>query len=92
MKDKDAAGLLDKVQITVNKNLVPFDPQPATVTSGVRIGTPAVTSRGVKEKEMDRIAQLIERAIAGRADAAALEKVRADVQKLTDEFPIYQDL
>ena len=89
---KDASGLLDKVQITVNKNLVPFDPQPATVTSGVRIGTPAVTSRGMKEKEMDRIAQLIERAIAGRADAAALEKVRADVQKLTDEFPIYQDL
>jgi glycine hydroxymethyltransferase len=89
---KDAAGLLDKVQITVNKNLVPFDPQPATVTSGVRIGTPAVTSRGMKEKEMDRIAQLIERAIAGRADAVALEKVRADVQKLTDEFPIYQDL
>ncbi|MDO8676029.1 MAG: serine hydroxymethyltransferase [Candidatus Omnitrophota bacterium] len=89
---KDAAGLLDKVQITVNKNLVPFDPQPATVTSGVRIGTPAVTSRGMKEKEMDRIAQLIESAIAGRADAAALEKVRADVQKLTDEFPIYQDL
>ena len=89
---KDAAGLLDKVQITVNKNLVPFDPQPATVTSGVRIGTPAVTSRGMKEKEMDRIAQLIERAIAGRADALDLEKVRADVQKLTDEFPIYQDL
>ncbi len=89
---KDAAGLLDKVQITVNKNLVPFDPQPATVTSGVRIGTPAVTSRGMKEKEMDRIAQLIERAIAGRADAAILEKVRADVQKLTDEFPIYPDL
>ncbi len=89
---KDAAGLLDKVQITVNKNLVPFDPQPATVTSGVRIGTPAVTSRGMKEKEMDRIAQLIERAIAGRADACALEKVRADVQKLTDEFPIYSNL
>jgi len=89
---KDAAGLLDKVQITVNKNLVPFDPQPATVTSGLRIGTPAVTSRGMKEKEMDRIAQLIERAIAGRADALDLEKVRADVQKLTDEFPIYQDL
>ncbi|MBI3315161.1 MAG: serine hydroxymethyltransferase [Candidatus Omnitrophica bacterium] len=89
---KDAAGLLDKVQITVNKNLVPFDPQPPTVTSGLRLGTPAVTSRGMKEKEMDRIAQLIERAIAGRADAAALEKVRADVQKLTDEFPIYPDL
>src|SRR3989338_4367937 len=89
---KGAAGLLEKVQSTVNKSLVPFDPQPPTLTSGVRIGTPAVTSRGMKEKEMDRIAQLIERAIAGRADAAALEKVRADVQKLTDEFPIYQDL
>ncbi len=89
---KDAAEILDKVQITVNKNLVPFDPQPPTVTSGVRIGTPAVTSRGMKEKEMGKIAELIDGAITGRDDAAALDKVRAGVQHLTDEFPIYPDL
>ena len=89
---KDAAEVLDKVQITVNKNLVPFDTQPPTVTSGVRIGTPAVTSRGMKEKEMERIAGFIDRAVAGHTDAAVLEKVRQDVQKLTDEFPIYPGL
>ena len=89
---KDAAEVLDQVQITVNKNLVPFDPQPPAVTSGVRIGTPAVTTRGMKEKEMARIAALIDSAITQRGHAAALEKVRQDVSKLTAEFPIYPDV
>jgi glycine hydroxymethyltransferase len=89
---KDAATLLDKVQITVNKNLIPFDPQPPTVTSGVRIGTPALTTRGMKEKEMEEVARLIDRAIVGRDQPAELEKVRQGVKDLTKKFPIYEGL
>jgi glycine hydroxymethyltransferase len=86
---KDAAALLDAVKITVNKNLIPFDPQPPTVTSGVRIGTPAITTRGMKEAQMELVAQLIDEAIMGRNDPAALDKVRAGVAALTKKFPIY---
>ncbi|MBF0489973.1 MAG: serine hydroxymethyltransferase [Candidatus Omnitrophica bacterium] len=86
---KDMASLLDHVQITVNKNLIPFDTEAPTITSGVRIGTPAVTTRGMKEKEMIRIADLMDRAVLHRADTVALEAVRKDVEKLAHEFPIY---
>jgi len=86
---KDAAALLDAVKITVNKNLVPFDTQPPTVTSGVRIGTPAITTRGMKEAEMDLVAQFMDEAIIHRDDPAALDKVRAGVAALTHKFPIY---
>ena len=86
---KDAAAVLDHVQITVNKNLIPFDPAPPAVTSGVRIGTPAVTSRGMKEAQMAQIADLIDGAIAHRADEGQLGEIRAKVQKLTDEFKLY---
>ncbi len=89
---KDAATLLDTVKITVNKNLIPFDPQPPTVTSGVRIGTPALTTRGMKEAEMLLVAELIDEAIMHRDDAGALAKVRARVAELTRKFPIYQGL
>ncbi len=89
---KDAATLLDTVRITVNKNLIPFDPQLPTVTSGIRIGTPAITTRGLKEAEMDLVADFIDRAIMHRDDALALDKVRAGVVELTRQFPIYQGL
>ena len=89
---KDAATLLDQVHITVNKNLIPFDPEKATVASGLRIGTPAVTTRGMKEKDMQRIADLIDRAIVGRNDAATLAQVKSDVVSLMNEFPIYRGL
>lgn len=89
---KDAAALLDTVKITVNKNLIPFDPQPPTVTSGVRIGTPALTTRGMKESEMEKVADLIDAAIMGRDNPAALDKVRAGVAELTKKFPIYVGL
>jgi glycine hydroxymethyltransferase len=89
---KDASSLLDHVQITVNKNLIPLDPQPPTVTSGIRIGTPAVTTRGMKESQMEVIAQLINRAIENRDDQAVLAKVRQQVDQLTKEFPIYAHL
>ncbi len=89
---KEAATLLDQVQITVNKNLVPFDPQPPTVTSGVRIGTPAVTTRGMKEAQMLMIADLIDRCVLNRDNKAELEKIRSGVEHLAQEFPIYADL
>ncbi len=89
---KDAAVVLDRVRITVNKNLIPFDPQSPVVTSGIRIGTPVVTSRGMKEKEMGRIAELIDRAVTHRGDEAVLNQVRKDVEQLTEEFPIYKEL
>ena len=89
---KDASVVLDRVHITVNKNLIPFDPAPPAVASGIRIGTPAVTSRGMKEKEMQQVAQLINEAIDHRSDEKALQRVGGDVLRLTDAFPIYPDL
>ncbi|MBF0486493.1 MAG: serine hydroxymethyltransferase, partial [Candidatus Omnitrophica bacterium] len=86
---KEAAALLDTVQITVNKNLIPFDAQSPAVTSGIRIGTPAVTTRGMKEAEMEKIAELMDLAITNRADAGVLDKVRKGVAQLTKQFPIY---
>jgi glycine hydroxymethyltransferase len=89
---KDAAGLLDEVKITVNKNLIPFDPESPMVTSGVRIGTPAVTTRGMKEAQMERIAVLMDEAIINRGNPEALKEVCRGVEALTTEFGIYKDL
>lgn len=89
---KEASHVLDLVRITVNKNLIPYDPEPPTVTSGIRIGTPAVTSRGMKEPQMKEIAELIDEAILLRADEAKLVQVRKKVERLTKAFPIYPDL
>ncbi len=84
-----AAQLLDTAGITVNKNLIPFDKKCATITSGLRLGTPAVTTRGMKEKEMAKIAELIDMTLAS---GKALPAVRKEVKKLTGKFPLYQDL
>ena len=89
---KDATLVLDLVNITVNKNLIPFDLESPMVTSGIRIGTPAVTTRGMKVKEMEQIARLMDDAITHRADEPQLAKVREAVLKLTKEFPIYPGL
>jgi glycine hydroxymethyltransferase len=86
---RDAATLLDRVQITVNKNLVPFDTEPPTVASGIRIGTPAVTTRGMKEIQMNKIADLIDRSVLHRDKETELEKIRLEVEHLAQEFPIY---
>jgi len=87
---KDAATLLDRVQITVNKNLIPFDTEAPTVTSGIRIGTPAITTRGMKEAQMQIIADLIDRCIVNRENGSELELVRQKVEQLAQAFPIYQ--
>jgi len=89
---KDATVVLDQVHITVNKNLIPFDPESPMVTSGIRIGTPAITTRGMKAKEMEKIAKLLDEAITNRNDEAQLAKVRESVVQLTKEFPIYPSL
>lgn len=89
---KDAATLLDSVKITVNKNLIPFDTQAPAVTSGIRIGTPALTTRGMKEAEMSVVADLINAAIINRSNQAELDRVRAGVEALTRQFPIYDGL
>ena len=89
---RDAAEVLDKVGITVNKNLIPFDKQSATVTSGIRLGTPALTTRGMKEKEMEKIAELIDLTISNPTNSRNLSKVKKEVAKLTEKFPIYKNL
>ncbi len=86
---KVAEETLDKARITVNKNAVPFDPRPPFVTSGLRIGTPAVTSRGMKEAEMERIAELIQRALSRVGDQTALASIGDEVRDLCRRFPIY---
>jgi glycine hydroxymethyltransferase len=80
---------LGRAGITVNKNTVPGDTQSPFVTSGIRLGTPALTTRGMGESEMRAIAELIDRAVAGREDAAKLERVRGEVLELATRFPLY---
>ncbi len=87
---KVAQETLDRARITVNKNAVPFDPRSPFVTSGIRIGTPAVTSRGMKEEEMERIADLIARALQKVGDEQGLAKIGDEVSALCHQFPIYQ--
>jgi glycine hydroxymethyltransferase len=86
---KVAQETLDKARITVNKNAVPFDTRSPFVTSGIRIGTPAVTSRGMKEKEMETIGDLIARALSYVGDDAALRAVAEEVGALCKQFPVY---
>jgi len=85
---KEAQEVLDRAGITVNKNAIPFDTYPIFRPGGIRVGTPAVTTRGMKEEDMLEIADLIAEALNNRNDADALERVRAKVRELTRRFPI----
>jgi glycine hydroxymethyltransferase len=86
---KVAQEALDKARITVNKNAVPFDTRSPFVTSGIRLGTPAVTTRGMKEKEMEQIGDCIVRALHNVADEQALQTVAGKVGELCRKFPVY---
>ncbi|HZI22541.1 MAG TPA: serine hydroxymethyltransferase [Gemmatimonadales bacterium] len=85
---KEAQELLDRAAITVNKNTIPGDPQKAFVTSGVRIGTPAVTTRGFREAEMLKVAEFIDTVLT-RKDDATIARVKSDVRELVEQFPLY---
>jgi glycine hydroxymethyltransferase len=85
---KEAEQLLDRAGITVNKNTIPGDPQSPFVTSGIRLGTPALTTRGFGEVEMTRVAQLIDDVLT-KKDDGTLSRVKQDVRELTDAFPLY---
>jgi len=87
---KAVANALDIARITVNKNMIPFDPEKPFVTSGIRIGTPAVTTRGMKEDAMVRIADFIERGVALREDVEALKKLGEEVKAFTADYPMPQ--
>jgi glycine hydroxymethyltransferase len=86
---KAAEKILGQAGITVNKNTIPDDPQSPFVTSGIRLGTPAVTTRGMGVAEMRRVAELIDRALS-RSDEDSLSRVKAEVEELTSAFPVYQ--
>jgi glycine hydroxymethyltransferase len=88
---KVAEGALNKAGITVNKNAIPFDQNPPMVASGIRIGTPAVTSRGMREPEMDRIAELIARVLAAPDNDTVNAQVKAEVEALCRKFPLYPE-
>ncbi|MEQ1908986.1 MAG: serine hydroxymethyltransferase [Vicinamibacterales bacterium] len=88
---KVAEAALGKAGITVNKNAIPFDQNPPMTASGIRIGTPAITSRGLREAEMDIVGELIARALETPDDDAALAMVREEVEGLCRKFPLYPD-
>lgn len=89
---KDAEKVLDSIGITVNKNAIPFDPTSPFVTSGIRIGTPAVTSRGMDEEAMVKIAKIIAMTLKQPKDEATLEKAGRLVAELTDQYPLYAEM
>ena len=86
---KDAEAALGRVRITVNKNAIPNDPQKPFVTSGIRIGSPAMTTRGFKELEAEKLAHLIADVLDAPADDAVITRVTGEVKKLTAQFPVY---
>ena len=92
--DRDITGkmaqiALDRAGVTTNKNMVPFDPRKPMVTSGLRIGTPAVTTRGMREPEMAEIAGFIQRVLENPGDVNELDAVREEVAALCRRFPLY---
>ena len=85
---KEAEATLDKIAITVNKQVIPDDPNPPLSPSGIRIGTPAATTRGMKEPEMRMLGQWIIQALKSKDDAAGLERIRKEASGMCREFPV----
>ena len=88
---RQAQETLERASITVNKNAIPFDTNPPAVASGIRVGTPAVTTRGMKEPEMRRIARWIAEVLNHLEDESAIKNVRSQVESLTQEYPLYEN-
>lgn len=89
---KEAETALDQAGITANKNAIPFDPQPASITSGLRLGTPALTTRGLKETDMEEVAEFIIEALRRPDDDGRLKKIRRKVEDFCRNFPLYPEL
>ena len=89
---KDAQNLLEEVGITVNKNAIPNDPESPFVTSGIRVGSPAMTTRGFSEGEAHTVGCLIAQAVFNRDDEAVLDAIKADVRGLLEAHPLYTEL
>jgi glycine hydroxymethyltransferase len=90
LSGRRATETLEKVGITVNKNLIPYDTRSAKEASGIRLGSPALTSRGMRESEMEQITDLIHQALSAPDDDARLSLVQAAVLEITESFPLYQ--
>src|SRR5712692_797614 len=88
---KQAEVILERADITVNKNAIPFDTNPPMVASGIRVGTPAVTTRGLKEAEMRKIGHWIAEVLKNLEDESLVMRVRSEVEALTDQFPLYEN-
>ncbi|HNX91875.1 MAG TPA: serine hydroxymethyltransferase, partial [Syntrophomonas sp.] len=86
---KEAESILESINITVNKNGIPFDPEKPTITSGIRIGTPALTSRGFKTDDMKAVAQAISLALGNPDKEEKLDQAREIVRVLCDKYPLY---
>ena len=86
---KDAENALVKADITVNKNMVPFDDKSPFVTSGIRIGTAAITTRGIKEDKIPKIVQLIDRALMNKDNDSVLNEIKSEVNLLMKDLPIF---
>jgi len=89
---KQAEEALDKANITVNKNTIPFDKEKPFIASGIRVGTPALTTRGMKEDEMKKIVRLIDKVLTNIDNEKVYEEVREEVKMLTEQFPLYREL
>ena len=92
VKGKDAQEILEKAGITLNKNGIPYDPEKPTITSGIRIGAPAVTTRGMKEPEMIKIGEGIVKVLKNIGDEKVIAEVKSEMSKLCKDFPIYKNL
>ncbi len=91
LSGRDAANLLEEAGVIVNKNCIPYDHQPPAIASGIRPGTPAITTRGMKEPEMEKIGEMIGRVLREPLDAEVRKQVRREVLELCAQFPVYQD-
>jgi glycine hydroxymethyltransferase len=88
----EASDALDKAAIYTNKNTIPFDPRPPMITSGLRLGSPVMTTRGLKEKDMEHLGKLICRALDNHDDDSELSKIKEEVRELMNKFPVYGDI
>ena len=89
---KKAEQVLVQADITLNKNMVPFDDKSAFVTSGIRVGTPAITTRGMKEAQMDFIVDAVDRVLMNADNQTVIKEVRESVNKFMEAFPLYPEL